>query len=177
MTGEGVVLDDDDIVVDDRGGESDPGGVDGLEQEVEIAADYVVGLLDIADIDGDIEEDIEGERGMVRVVGTGLAALVGPQGEVLEALQELARLAVTRETGERSRVLLDIGGYRAARRDRALAEAAEAISTVQHGGGSVRLSPMTAFERKAVHDAVAAAGLTSNSEGVEPNRCVVVLAP
>lgn len=174
MAGEdGVVLDDDalDIVSGDAQDATD----DGIEQEVEVGADYIEALLDIAEIDGDIEEDIEGERGMVRVVGKGLDALIGPNGEVLEALQELMRAAVTRETGERSRIMLDIGGYRAGRRDHARAIAESAVARVVESGGAVRCQPMNAYERKVVHDAVAAAGLTSESEGVEPNRFVVVL--
>src|SRR5690606_35377283 len=83
-----------------------------LELEGEIAADYVEGLLDIADLDGDIDMDVEGDRAVVSVVGIKSTELVGPRGEVLEALQELTRLAVHRRTGERSRLMLDIAGYR-----------------------------------------------------------------
>ncbi|MBU6147068.1 MAG: single-stranded DNA-binding protein [Actinomycetales bacterium] len=170
---DGVVLDDDaiEIVSTDAQETTD----DGIEQEVEVGADYIEGLLDIAELDGDIEEDIEGERGMVRVVGSGLDALIGPKGEVLEALQELMRAAVTRETGERSRIMLDVGGYRSDRRDHARAVAESAVARVVESGAAVRCEPMNAYERKVVHDAVAAAGLTSESEGVEPNRFVVVL--
>ena len=87
-----------------------------LEQQSEIAADYVEGLLDIADLDGDIDMDVEGDRAVVSVVGARLDELVGPHGEVLEALQELTRLAVLRQTGERTRLMLDVGGYRQRRR-------------------------------------------------------------
>jgi spoIIIJ-associated protein len=90
--------------------------VQALEEEGEIAADYIEGLLDIADYDGDIDMDVEGERGMVSVVGGSLVELVGKRGEVLEALQELTRLAVHRRTGNRTRLMLDIGGYRERRR-------------------------------------------------------------
>jgi spoIIIJ-associated protein len=146
-----------------------------LEEEGEIAADYLEGLLDIADLDGDIDMDVEGDRAAVSIVGSGLGQLVGSTGEVLEALQELTRLAVTRETGERTRLMLDIGGYRAARRSELIGLSAEAVRQVQETGEPVRLAPMTPFERKMVHDAVAAAGLRSESEGEEPNRRVVVL--
>ena len=89
---------------------------DQLEQEGDIAADYLEELLDIADLDGDLDMDVEGERAVVSIVGAELQQLVGDQGKVLDALQELTRLAVYRETGERSRLMLDISGHRAARR-------------------------------------------------------------
>ena len=146
-----------------------------LEAEGDIAADYLEGLLDIADLDGDIDMDVEGDRASVSILGSGLDALVGDNGQVLEALQELTRLAVYRETGERSRLMLDIGGYRADLRRNLELLALDAIDDVKQTGEAVKLSPMTPFERKVVHDAVAAAGLTSESEGVEPTRCVVVL--
>ena len=146
-----------------------------LEQEGEIAADYLEGLLDIADLDGDIDMDVEGERAIVSVVGADLAQLVGERGEVLEALQELTRLAVYRETGERSRLMLDVSGHRAEVRRQLEELAASTATQVKESGERVALRAMTPFERKVVHDAVAAAGLTSESEGVEPRRYVVVL--
>jgi spoIIIJ-associated protein len=146
-----------------------------LETEGEVAADYIEGLLDIADLDGDIDMDVDGQRAAVSVIGEGLDHLVGPGGEVLEALQELTRLAVLRETGERSRLMLDIGGYRARRRAELSEVGAQAAQKAKDSGEPVRLTPMTPFERKVVHDAVAAAGLRSESEGVEPDRFVVVL--
>ncbi len=151
-----------------------------LEEEGEVAADYLEELLDIADLDGDIDIDVENGRASVAIVTEGgngreLRGLVGSNGEVLEALQELARLAVQARTGERSRLMLDVAGYRAGRR-RALEDvAARAVAEVRRGAGPVRLEPMNAFERKVVHDAVAEAGLASESEGVEPARRVVVL--
>ncbi|MFE9422437.1 protein jag [Kitasatospora sp. NPDC006697] len=151
-----------------------------LEQEGEIAADYLEGLLDIADLDGDIDMDVEGDRALVSIVGDGsdrtLQRLVGQDGEVLEALQELTRLAVHRETGERSRLMLDIAGFRARKREELAELGAQAAEEAKRTGGPVKLRPMTPFERKVVHDAVAAAGLRSESEGEEPQRCVVVLA-
>ena len=146
-----------------------------LEQESEIAADYVEGLLDVADLDGDIDMDVEGDRALVSVVGATLQELVGPRGEVLEALQELTRLAVHRQTGVRTRIMLDVGGYRARRRMELTALGRDAAEDVGRTGVSRRLDPMTPFERKIIHDAVAAAGLRSESEGEEPNRRVVVL--
>ena len=145
-----------------------------LEQESEIAADYVEGLLDVADLDGDIDMDVEGDRAVVSVVGATLDELIGPRGEVLEALQELTRLAVHRQTGSRTRIMLDVGGYRARRRSELTDLGRDAADEVRSSGVPRRLEAMTPFERKVVHDAVAAAGLRSESEGEEPNRRVVV---
>ena len=145
-----------------------------LEQEGEIAADYVEGLLDIADLDGDIDMDVEGSRALVSVVGATLDELVGRRGEVLEALQELTRLAVHRQTGERARLMLDVGGYRARRREELTEVGRDAAEEVKETGTPKHLSAMTPFERKIVHGAVADAGLRSESEGEEPNRRVVV---
>ena len=149
--------------------------VQALENEGEIAADYLEELLDIADLDGDLDMDVEGDRAAVSIVGADLSQLVGRDGEVLEALQELTRLAVYRETGERSRLMLDISGFRAQRRSELEKVAADAVSQVRERGERVSLDPMSPFERKVVHDAVAAAGLVSESEGVEPRRFVVIL--
>ena len=148
--------------------------VEALENEGDIAADYIEGLLDIADFDGDIDMDVEGDRALVSVVGATLDELIGKDGEVLEALQELTRLAVHRTTGERSRLMLDIGGYREGRRKVLFRLGSDTAEQVKEGGAPRSLEPMTPFERKVVHDAVAAAGLRSESEGEEPRRYVVV---
>ncbi len=145
-----------------------------LEQEGDIAADYLEELLDIADLDGDLDMDVEGDRAVVSIVGAELDQLVGADGEVLEALQELSRLAVYRETGDRSRLMLDVSGYRARKRTELEKLAAETVAAVSKSGEPIALRPMTPFERKVVHDAVAASGLTSESEGAEPQRHVVV---
>ena len=152
-----------------------PSKVERLEHEGDIAADYLEELLDIADLDGDLDMDVEGDRASVQIGGADLSLLVGRNGEVLEALQELTRLAVYRETGERSRLMLDVGGHRAEQRKRLVALAEKSIAEVKESGESLSLEPMSAFERKVVHDAVAAAGLTSESEGAEPKRHVVIL--
>jgi len=154
---------------------SDDARVKQLEAEGDIAADYLEELLDIADLDGDLDMDVEGDRAAVSIVGAELQQLVGRHGEVLDALQELTRLAVYRETGERSRLMLDISGYRADRRATLVALAEETVAKVKESGSPVSLQPMSPFERKVVHDAVADAGLTSESSGVEPRRHVVVL--
>lgn len=146
-----------------------------LEREGDIAADYLEELLDIADLDGDLDMDVEADRAAVSIVGADLSQLVGPDGKVLEALQELTRLAVYRETGERSRLMLDISGYRADKRTRLTKLGEQAAADVKASGEPMSLDPMSPFERKIVHDAVAAAGLRSESEGVEPRRHVVVL--
>ncbi|PKV86742.1 R3H domain-containing nucleic acid-binding protein [Streptomyces sp. TLI_146] len=150
-----------------------------LEQEGEIAADYLEGLLDIADLDGDIDMDVEADRAAVSIISDSssrdLQKLVGRDGEVLEALQELTRLAVHRETGDRSRLMLDIAGFRAKKRTELAELGAKTADEVKNSGQPVKLQPMTPFERKVVHDAVAAAGLRSESEGEEPQRFVVVL--
>lgn len=150
-----------------------------LEEEGEIAADYLEELLDIADLDGDIDLSIDHGRASVEIVtedGTDrrLRRLVGSDGEVLDALQELTRLAVQARTGERSRLMLDVANYRRDRKVELTAVAEEAIAQVKAGAESVSLEPMNPFERKVVHDAVAAAGLSSDSEGVEPDRHVII---
>ncbi|MGZ4442567.1 MAG: Jag family protein [Nocardioidaceae bacterium] len=145
-----------------------------LEQEGDIAADYLEELLDIADLDGDLDMDVEGDRAAVSIVGADLSQLVGRNGEVLEALQELTRLAVYRETGERSRLMLDISGFRADKWATLEQLATDTVAQVKRSGEAVSLDPMTPFERKVVHDAVAAAGLSSESEGEEPRRYVVI---
>ena len=150
-----------------------------LEREGEVAADFLETLLDIADLDGDIDVDIDGDRAAVAIVdsdeGRVPRRLVGPDGKVLEALQELTRLAVQSATGERSRLMLDVAGHRAERRAALVEIAQEVIAQVKSTGEQRALDPMSAFERKVVHDEVLAAGLASESEGVEPRRHVVVL--
>ncbi|MFJ9743809.1 protein jag, partial [Streptomyces sp. NPDC101166] len=143
-----------------------------LIEEGEIAGDYLEQLLDVLDFDGDIDLDVEGDRAIVSIDGgKDLAKLVGRRGEVLDALQELTRLAVQQATGIRSRLMLDVAGWRAARRSELSALGTEAGKRVLESGEREALSPMTPFERKIVHDAVAAIdGVVSESEGVEPNR-------
>jgi spoIIIJ-associated protein len=146
-----------------------------LEREGDIAADYLEVLLDIADLDGDIDIDVDNDRAAVSIIGSGLGGLVGPGGATLEALQELTRLAVHRETGVRTRLMLDVGGHRARRRSELTELGTAAALRVRDSGESERLAAMTPFERKIVHDAVAAVdGVTTESEGEEPGRRVVV---
>ncbi|MEB3069275.1 Jag family protein [[Mycobacterium] vasticus] len=149
---------------------------DRLVAEGEIAGDYLEELLDLLDFDGDIDLDVEGRRAIVSIDGgSDLTKLVGRKGEVLDALQELTRLAVHQKTGERSRLMLDIAGWRKRRRDDLTALGDEVARRVLDSGADEELSPMSPFERKIVHDAVAAvAGVHSESQGVEPARRVVV---
>lgn len=170
---------------DERGGVEATGEKSGssrrsaLEAEGDIAADFLEALLDICDIVGDIDVDVDGDRAAVSIVdsedGRVPRRLVGPEGKVLEALQELTRLAVQSETGQRSRLMLDVAGHRAARRADIVEVARGVIGEVKESGAQVELEPMTAFERKIVHDEVLAAGLRSESDGVEPHRFVVVM--
>jgi spoIIIJ-associated protein len=146
-----------------------------LFRQSEVAADYIEGLLDILDADGDIDELVSNGRPVVEVVGSKLQSLIGPRGATLEAMQELTRLAIFKQTGEPSRLLLDVGGYRDQRRKELVVVARSAVEKVVQSGEAVRLEPMSAFERKCVHDVVnASEGVASESEGVEPNRRIVV---
>jgi len=175
---------DDDATDPGTGGAGSAGSrrkpsVQRLEEEGDVAADYLEELLDILDLDGDIDIDVENGRAAVSVVADpgserALKRLVGTDGEVLEALQELTRLAVQTSTGERTRLMLDVAGHRAARREQLEKVATAAVEKVRSGGEKVGLEPMSPFERKVVHDAVAA-GLRSESEGEEARRHVVVL--
>ena len=165
-----------DTITPDQADEAPLSGQELLVREGDIAGDYLERLLDIADVDGDIDMDVEGTRAVVAIVGEGLDALVGPHGQTLEALQELTRLAVVQQTGIRSRLMLDIGGYRAQRKVELTEIGTRAAQRVLESGEPVKLAPMTPFERKVVHDAIAAVdGVDSESEGVEPERRVVVL--
>lgn len=152
-------------------------GEDYLVEEGEIAGDYLEQLLDVLDFDGDIDLDVEGDRAIVSIDGgDDLAKLVGRKGEVLDALQELTRLAVQQSTGERSKLMLDVAGWRAKRRDELGNLGGDAARRVLASGEREELVPMTPFERKIVHDAVAKIdGVASESTGVEPERRVVVV--
>jgi spoIIIJ-associated protein len=145
-----------------------------LEEEGDIAADYLEGLLDITDLDGDIDIDVENDRAALAIVGGKLGHLVGKDGEVLDAIQELTRLAVQTSTGDRSRLMLDIDGYRAGRKAELKELAKEMAQKVQESKSSVKLAPMNAFERKIIHDTIQELGLTSESEGEDPDRSVIV---
>lgn len=167
----------DDALLDEVDDETDEvDGDDLLVREGDVAGDYLERLLDILDVDGDIDLDVEGDRASVAVVGGQLSDLVGRDGAVLDALQELTRLAVAQSTGVRSRLMLDIGGFRAKRRADLSTLADEAAQRVAQSRQPERLAPMNPFERKVVHDVVATiSGVRSESEGEEPSRRVVIL--
>ncbi len=151
-----------------------------LEEEGEVAADYLEELMDIADIDGDIDIEVRNGRTYISIVpdevGSNLQSLVGAGGEVLEALQELTRLSVLSATQSRSRLVLDISGYRQERNSELTKIAADAVEHVKTQGGQVSLQPMGAYERKIVHDAIAELGCLSDSEGEGADRHIVVSA-
>ncbi|EKU48457.1 MULTISPECIES: protein jag [Brevibacterium] len=150
-----------------------------LEEEGEIAADYLEELMDIADIDGDIDIDVADGRAQLSIVcededDSNLRTLVGRDGKTLGALQELVRLAVQTSTGQRSWLMLDIDGYRSSRRDELIRKAEDAIAEVKESGEEFAFKAMNSFERKIIHDQVAKAGLVSESEGEGDGRHVVV---
>ena len=147
-----------------------------LVREGDVAGDYLERLLDILDVDGDIDLDVEGDRASVAIVGGKLDNLIGQDGATLEALQELTRLAVAQATGVRSRLMLDVGEFRARRRADLTALAGTVARRVAESRQPERLAPMNPFERKVVHDVIASVdGVRSESEGEEPQRRVVVL--
>ncbi len=171
---EPVDLEDEADEADEDGGADEADDL--LVREGDVAGDYLERLLDILDVDGDIDLDVEGDRASVAIVGGRLNDLIGADGATLEALQELTRLAVAQSTGVRSRLMLDVGGFRAKRRSDLTALAGEVARRVGSSRQPERLSAMNPFERKVVHDVIASvAGVHSESEGEEPNRRVVVL--
>jgi spoIIIJ-associated protein len=148
-----------------------------LNDEADIAADYLEGLLDIADYDGDIEMGVRNGRAMVQIVADDSADiknLTGKNGEVVEALQRLTRLAVQEKTGERSHLVLDVDGYLKHKREGLHKQALDAVEEARETGEAVDLDPMNSFERKIVHDVVRDEGLKSRSHGEEPHRYVTV---
>lgn len=146
-----------------------------LEDAREDVLDFVEGLLDAMDLDGDVEADItpNGEI-FANISGGDAGLLIGKRGLTLDSIQELLRTAVGRATQSRVRIMLDVEGYRD-RRKNALEAEARLMAERALQEGEVELEPMTAFERKIVHDTVAEiAGVTSFSEGKDPNRKVIL---
>ena len=151
--------------------------LDQLNEEADIAADYLEGLLDIADYDGDIEMGVRNGRPTVQIVAdddTDIKHLIGRDGEVVDALQQLTRLAVQQKTGERSRLIVDVDGFLKRKRQRLHDIALDAIDEVRETGEPVDLKPMNSFERKVIHDVVREEGLKSRSHGEEPHRHVTL---
>jgi len=151
--------------------------LDQLNEEADIAADYLEELLDIADYDGDIEMGVRNGRPTVQIVAddnTDIKHLIGRDGEVVDALQQLTRLAVQQKTGERSRLIVDVDGFLKRKRQRLHGIALDAVDEVRETGEPVDLKPMNSFERKVVHDVVREEGLKSRSHGEEPHRHVTI---
>ncbi|AXK46599.1 protein jag [Brachybacterium saurashtrense] len=173
VSGAGEAVDADDA--EEQDAESAEERLRRLEEEGDIAADYLEELLDIADLDGDIDIDVDGDRASVEIRGADqLARLNRPKGELLDALQELARLAVQTRTGHRSRLMLDIGGFRAEHKGDLEQLAATAIAEAKESGAAVPLRAMNPFERKVVHDVAKREGLRSESDGDGKSRHVVI---
>lgn len=146
-----------------------------LDQEADLAADFVEGLLDRLDLPGDIEIEITDEQALLNLDDVGSGLLIGRRGATLDALQELVRCAVQRQTERRSRVRVDVEGYRARHVEKLRERCREVIAQVRESGEAIRLDPMDAYERKLMHDLVArSGGVTSSSEGAEPKRRVVI---
>ena len=168
--------------VDEQAAEGEARPVDHDELEpatpeavAETAAEFLSGLLQAIGLEAEIDATVEGNSAFVDVTGESLGILIGRRGQTLDALQELARTAVQRRLRARVRLLVDVDGYRARRRA-SLADYARAIAErAKERGTEIELEPMTAYERKIVHDAVSEIdGASSFSEGDEPNRKVVV---
>ena len=146
-----------------------------MDREADIAADFIEGLLDILDLPGDIDIEVNEDQAVVTVQDVGTGLLIGRRGATLDALQELVRCAVQRQMERRSHVRVDVEGYRARQLEKLRDKCREAIAEVRETGKSVKLEPMDAYERKMMHDIAAVSnGVTSLSEGAEPRRRVVI---
>lgn len=146
-----------------------------LEEEGDIAADYIEELLDITDLDGDIDIDARDGRAYVSVNSSedsNLRILSRP--DTVVALQELTRLAVQTKTGSFSRLILDVGGSREARAAELEKLVDHAIEKIEGGAQSASLPPMSSYERKLVHDVVGARGYYSESQGEGRDRHTVI---
>jgi spoIIIJ-associated protein len=157
--------------------QEEPKTIEQLNEEADIAADYLEGLLDIADYDGDIELGVRNNRATLQIVAdddTDIKHLIGRNGEVVDALQQLTRLAVQQKTGDRSHLILDVDGYLKRKRKHLQDIAFDAIDEARETGEPVDLKPMNSFERKVVHDLVRDEGLKSRSHGEEPHRYVSI---
>lgn len=146
-----------------------------LDEEADLAADFLEGLLDRLDLPGDIEIEVNEQHAFVTVQDVGSGLLIGRRGATLDALQELVRCAVQRQTERRAHVRVDVEGYRARQLEKLRDKCRDAIAEVRERGEPVKLEPMDAYERKMMHDLVASAGgVSSSSEGSEPRRRVVI---
>ena len=151
--------------------------IEQLNEEADVAADYLEGLLDIVDYEGDIEMGVRNHRPTVQIVAdddTDIKHLIGKDGEVVDALQQLTRLAVQQRIGERSHLIVDVDGFLRRKREHLREQALDVIDEVRETGDPVNMKPMNSFERKIVHDMVREEGLKSRSHGEEPHRYVTV---
>ena len=151
--------------------------IEQLNEEADVAADYLEGLLDIVDYEGDIEMGVRNHRPTVQIVAdddTDIKHLIGKDGEVVDALQQLTRLAVQQKIGERSHLIVDVDGFLRRKREHLREQALDVIDEVRETGDPVNMKPMNSFERKIVHDMVREEGLKSRSHGEEPHRYVTV---
>jgi spoIIIJ-associated protein len=162
-------------VRDDQNLDDDVVDAEMLDEDADLAADFVEGLLDILDLPGDIEIEVSEHQATVTIQDVGSGLLIGRRGATLDALQELVRSSVQRQTERRSHVRVDVEGYRARQLEKLRERCREAIAEVRETNAPVKLEPMDAYERKMMHDLVAASGgVTSASEGAEPRRRVVI---
>ena len=151
--------------------------IEQLNEEADVAADYLEGLLDIVDYEVDIEMGVRNHRPTVQIVAdddTDIKHLIGKDGEVVDALQQLTRLAVQQKIGERSHLIVDVDGFLRRKREHLREQALDVIDEVRETGEPVNMKPMNSFERKIVHDMVREEGLKSRSHGEEPHRYVTV---
>ena len=149
-----------------------------LEQQGEIAADFIEEFLDVADLDGDLEIEFKKERVYISVQSdakSNLGKISDP--DTVEAVQELARLAVQAKTGEMSRLILDMGGSRQAKTDKLKQLVERTIEKLEDSDSEQHLKPMTSYDREQVHDMVSEAGFVSESEGQGRDRHIVVRKP
>jgi len=154
---------------------SAPVTAEDLDEEAEAAADLLEGLLDAMDLPGDLRISIQDAHAEVEVIGLEEGVLIGRRGQTLDAVQELVRTAMQRRFERRSRVLVDVDGYRARRLEKLLERADEAVQEVLETGEPQRLEPMDAIERRLVHQRVAETpGIVSTSHGREPSRRIVI---
>ena len=164
-----------DSVPDARAEEGSSLSAEDIDEEAEAAADLLEGLLDAMDLPGDLRINVQDAHAEVEVVGLEEGVLIGRRGQTLEAVQELVRTAMQRRFERRSRVLVDVDGYRARRMEKLLERADEAVAEVLDGGEPQRLEPMDPIERRLVHQRVAeTAGVVSTSHGREPARRIVI---
>lgn len=155
--------------------EREPATVEQLEEEGDVAADFLEGLLDIADIDGDLDLDVRGGRAYVSVEAPedGSVDLIADP-DTVQALQELTRIAVQNRTGRFSRLILDVGGSRETRQQQLATLVDRAIDRLEAGASQASLPAMSSYERKLVHDIVSERGFVSESYGEGAERHTVI---